>query len=79
MKISPIVNMLFGLLVLGLCISPIAATISSTHLEQANSYRNNRHLVTVEITKPDNTKVDLEVPFMAMELEQSKTSFFPAR
>jgi hypothetical protein len=39
--------------------------------EQALFYRNNRQLVTVEITKPDNTTVNIESPFMAIELEQS--------
>jgi hypothetical protein len=65
------------MLYLALCLSATAtATTSSADidgelLEQALFYRNNRQLVTVEITKSDNTKVDISSPFMGIELEQS--------
>jgi hypothetical protein len=51
--------------------TPSSADIDGELLEQALFYRNNRQLVTVEITKSDNTKVDINGLFMGIELEQS--------
>jgi hypothetical protein len=65
------------MLYLALCLSATAAATTSSAdideelLEQALFYRNNHQLVTVEITKSDNTKVDINGLFMGIELEQS--------
>jgi hypothetical protein len=70
----------FLMLYLAFCFSATAvattssADINAEFLEQAFFYRNNRQLVTVEITKSDNTKVDINGLFMGIELEQSKPS-----
>jgi hypothetical protein len=73
---SPFV-ILFLMFYFALCLSAIAAATASSAdidgelLEQALFYRKKRQLVTVEITKSDNTKVDINGLFMGIELEQS--------
>jgi hypothetical protein len=63
---------MFSLVLLSFSLmSGVAAAAANSDVDQALFYRNSRQLVTVEITKPDNTKVDIDVPFMSIELEQS--------
>jgi hypothetical protein len=75
MKTSTFFKMLAIISVLGSFIIPIAtaeSVVSSTDLDPPNYYRQNRQLVTIEVTKVDGSKVNLGVPFMSVELEQRK-------
>jgi hypothetical protein len=63
---------------LSLCglIAAVTPTALSSNLNQAAFYRDNRQLVNIEITQPDNTVLTISAPFLSIELEQSMT--FPS-
>jgi hypothetical protein len=72
MKVTAPFFALFGIVFLSFyLILSIVVIISESDIDQTFLYRNSSQLVTVEITKPDNTKVDIRIPFMSIELEQS--------
>lgn len=51
-------------------VTPTTAAVSASDLAQAAFYRQNRQFITIEITKLDNSKVEIDAPFMALQLEQ---------
>jgi hypothetical protein len=48
-------------------------TLTDAELVQAQYYRHNREDVTIRITNSGNQTVDIESPFMMMELQDSKS------
>jgi 2-keto-3-deoxy-galactonokinase len=62
---------LFSLFFLVLPLSTTADT--SAAVTQALFYYNNRQLATIEITKSENTKADVNGLFLGIELEQSRS------
>jgi hypothetical protein len=66
---------LFGTVLLSSCLIPgIVTGTAQSDIDRALFYHNNRQLVTIEVTKPDNSKVDVGVPFMSIDLEESTAS-----
>ena len=75
MKFTTATLSLSILLILGLPLFAIAAAPAA--INQALYYRNNHQLVTVEVTKADNTKVGINGLFMGIQLEQSTAPMNP--